>query len=294
MSSISGVLPVDKPAGPTSHDIVQIVRRSLGLRRAGHTGTLDPFATGLLLVCVGPATRLAEYLTSLPKTYHATMRLGVTTETDDLEGIVLRSDAAWGEVTRDQVDRVLASQQGEILQLPPKYSAKRIGGKRAHAIARAGGEVDRKAVPVQIHRIEMTRFDPPALDLEVECSSGTYIRSIARDVGESLGVGAHLVALRRSRIGDFSVDDALKPEQLASPDLVVEHLVAPLDAVGHLGRFFATPSDRDALRNGVSVALTEGAPDASHFVAASEVGELLAIGEVRDGVFRPRKVFTDA
>jgi tRNA pseudouridine(55) synthase len=202
MSPISGVIPVDKPAGPTSHDVVAMTRRALGTRRVGHTGTLDPFATGLLLVCVGSATRLAEYLTGLPKSYTATLRLGESTDTDDFEGTVVRSNAKWRSTSREDVVRALERQQGEILQVPPRYSAKKVEGKRSYAVAREGGDMALSPVPVTIHAIRVTRFNPPDVEFEVDCSRGTYIRAIARDAGDELGVGAHLVALRRTRIRD--------------------------------------------------------------------------------------------
>jgi tRNA pseudouridine55 synthase len=193
-NELAGILPVDKPVGPTSHDVVATARRALGMRRIGHTGTLDPFASGLLLLCVGPATRLAEYLSGLPKSYTGTMRLGVVTATDDPEGEILEVNEDWRSLRREQVDRALRSQEGARLQWPPKFSAKKIQGKRAYAIARSGGEVQPEPVPVQIYRAEVTRFDPPEVEFEVDCSTGTYIRAIARDVGKDVGVGAHLTS----------------------------------------------------------------------------------------------------
>ncbi|HUF76850.1 MAG TPA: tRNA pseudouridine(55) synthase TruB, partial [Longimicrobiales bacterium] len=187
MSSLNGVLPVDKPAGPTSHDIVDRARRALRTRRIGHTGTLDPFASGLLLLCVGPATRLAEYLTALPKSYEATLRLGVATTTDDAEGEPVRTSDAWKAVDESAVRTAFERQTGDILQVPPAYSAKRVAGERMYDVARRGGTVELEAVPVHVSRIELTRFEPPEVDFTVDCSSGTYIRAIARDVGEQLG-----------------------------------------------------------------------------------------------------------
>ncbi|HEU0078306.1 MAG TPA: tRNA pseudouridine(55) synthase TruB, partial [Longimicrobiaceae bacterium] len=187
-----GVLPVDKPVGPTSHDAVAAVRRALRIRQVGHTGTLDPFASGLLLVCFGPATRLAEYLTPLPKTYRATMRLGEATDTDDRTGEVLARSDAWRELTEAQLRAALERQVGEIEQLPPRFSAKKVGGERMYAAARRGEEVVRTAVPVTIYAIRVIRIALPEVEFEVECGAGTYIRAIARDVGDALGVGGHL------------------------------------------------------------------------------------------------------
>src|SRR5690606_15475878 len=150
MNPLNGVLPVDKPSGPTSHDIVAIARRALGIRRIGHTGTLDPFATGLLLLCLGPATRLAEYLSGLPKSYVATMRLGASTSTDDLEGETLESSERWRDISVDALSSALLQQTGDILQVPSRYSAKKIAGERMYDVARRGGVVDLPPVPVTV------------------------------------------------------------------------------------------------------------------------------------------------
>ncbi len=292
MSALSGVLLIDKPIGPTSHDIVAIVRRSLKIRRVGHTGTLDPFASGLLLVCVGMATRISEYLLGLPKAYAATAHLGTTTETDDREGAPLNVDGAWQTVSAEAVEAALGRQRGEIMQVPPRYSAKRVGGVRAHVLARQGAEVPAVPVAVTIDRIEMTRFEPPELDLAVVCSSGTYIRSIARDLGESLGVGAHLTALRRTAIGHFSVDEALTLDRL---EQAAEALITPLAALAHLPRIAVSDAERALLSQGRRVPVgREGAREgASGPIAVHDgAGGLVAIGEVDDDLLQPRKVFT--
>ena len=182
MSEPTGILPVDKPEGPTSHDVVARARRALRQRRIGHTGTLDPFASGLLLLCLGPATRLAEYLTALPKSYRAVLRLGQTTDTDDATGKVIAESDAWHSVTEAAFRAALAGQTGELDQLPPVYSAKKVDGERAYAAARRGEPVQRTPVRVTVYAAELVRFDPPFAEFTVDCSSGTYIRSIARDV----------------------------------------------------------------------------------------------------------------
>ncbi|HEX5727009.1 MAG TPA: tRNA pseudouridine(55) synthase TruB, partial [Longimicrobiaceae bacterium] len=233
---MNGVLPVDKPAGPTSHDAVAAVRRALGTRQVGHTGTLDPFASGLLLVCVGPATRLAEYLTALPKTYRATLRLGEATDTDDLTGETLSTDDGWRALSEDRVRAALAAQVGEIEQLPPRYSAKKVAGERAYAVARRGGEVERKPVRVQIHALRVLSVELPEVEFEVECGAGTYIRAIARDAGEALGVGAHLRALRRTRVGPHAVESAVPLDALGDGARVRAALLSPADALAHLPR----------------------------------------------------------
>ena len=187
--TLEGVLAVDKPAGPTSHDVVARARRALQVRRIGHTGTLDPFASGLLLLCIGGATRLAEYLTALPKSYQAVLRLGRATDTDDLTGATLGESDAWREIGEADLRAALAAQAGERLQLPPLYSAKKVGGERMYAAARRGESPAREPVPVRIDRVELLDFRPPEVEFAVDCSSGTYIRAIARDVGRGAGRG---------------------------------------------------------------------------------------------------------
>ena len=208
-----GVLVVDKPAGPTSHDVVDRVRRALGLRRVGHTGTLDPFATGVLPVCLGKATRLARFLGEGDKLYRATVRLGFATTTDDATG------APIGEPRPVRLDPVsvegaLAGLTGPLEQVPPRYSAKRVGGRRLYELARRGEEGRRLAARVTVHAIALLVAEEDRLEIEVRCSPGTYVRALARDLGEKLGVGAHLSALRRLRSGAFALDEAVPADRL--------------------------------------------------------------------------------
>lgn len=287
----AGVLPVDKPEGPTSHDAVAAVRRALKTRQVGHTGTLDPFASGLLLVCVGAATRLAEYLTGLPKTYLATMRLGAATDTDDLTGDAVASSDEWPSISRDQVEAALAAQVGTIQQLPPIYSAKKVGGERMYAAARRGDEVERTPATVTIHAIRLTRFEPPDVEFEVECGAGTYIRAIARDVGAALGVGGHLRTLRRTRVGPHAVERAVPLDALGDGDRVAAAMLSPLEAVAHLPRVAVDEGGIAALRHGRAVPASPDAPSGVPVALTTGAGELLAVAE-RDGdVVRPRKVF---
>jgi tRNA pseudouridine55 synthase len=286
-----GVLPVDKPAGPTSHDVVAIARRALRTRRIGHTGTLDPFASGLLLLCLGPATRLAEYLTPLPKTYRATLRLGEATDTDDLSGEVIRASEGWRDVSESQLRDALAAQVGELRQLPPLFSAKKVDGERMYAAARRGEVVERTPSTVTVHRIELLDVALPDATFEVECGSGTYIRAIARDVGEALGVGGHLRALRRTRSGRFDVGGALSLDALAEPDAVRATLVDPLAALGHLPRVDLDSEGVRAVAHGRAVPLPEPLPAGSTVALASSDGALVAVGEVIDQTVHPRKVF---
>lgn len=290
MSGPSGVLPVDKPRGPTSHDVVGAARRALRERRIGHTGTLDPFASGLLLLCIGPATRIAEYLTALPKRYTATIRLGVATDTDDLTGEVTGSDDGWRTLDRGQIEAALAAQVGTILQRPPAYSAKRVDGERLYRAARRGEAKAVEPVEVRIEAIEILRIDLPEVEVRVDCGSGTYIRAIARDLGETLGVGGHLTALRRTRVGDFDVEDAVPLDRFGDETAVGAALLSPSRALRHLPTATLDEAGVVSIRHGQAVAAPELA-DADPLALLAPNGELAAVGAARQGSIRPRKVF---
>jgi tRNA pseudouridine55 synthase len=289
MTSLNGVLPIDKPVGPTSHDMVARARRALGLRRIGHTGTLDPFAFGLLLLCLGPTTRLVEYMSGLPKRYEAVMRLGITTDTDDPTGDVVSEDP-WQGVSEEAVRAALLEQLGTIEQVPPLYSAKKVEGRRMYEAARRGESPERKPVRVTIHSIELTRFEPPDAWFVVECSTGTYIRAIARDAGERLGVGAHLRSLRRSAIGWFAVESALQPDELAEPEAVQRALVPPAGALRHLPSLSVEDPVAQALRHGQQVRARPEVPAGEPVALFTAGGELLGVGERTGDWIRPRKV----
>ena len=212
MSSSSGVVIVDKPSAVTSHQVVGRLRRLLGTRKIGHAGTLDPMATGVLILGVNRATRLLGHLALHDKRYLATVRLGASSNTDDADGeVVAVADAS--ALTTDEVDRALDPQRGDILQVPTTVSAIKVDGRRAYVLARAGEQVELKARPVTVSRLDVLGARSSGavceVDLDVECSSGTYVRAIARDLGAALGVGGHLTALRRTRIGRYSLDDAV-------------------------------------------------------------------------------------
>jgi tRNA pseudouridine55 synthase len=210
---VDGVLVVDKPQGPTSHDVVDHARRALRERRVGHTGTLDPFATGVLVLCVGRATRLARFLSGGEKVYRASVRLGLSTTTDDLTGEPVGEPRPVG-VTRAALDEALAAFVGTFDQVPPAFSARHVGGRRLYELARRGEAAARPATPVTVHSLEVLRWEVDRLDLEVRCSAGTYVRAVARDLGERLGTGAHLVALRRTRSGSFGLEQAVPGSEL--------------------------------------------------------------------------------
>jgi len=207
VSDRSGLVVVDKPGGLTSHDVVARVRRLAGTRKVGHAGTLDPMATGVLVLGLNRATRLLGHLTLTDKRYDAAIRLGVSTTTDDAEGEVVESRAT-DEVSEDAVRAALAAFVGEIDQVPSAVSAVKVDGQRAYARVRKGETVDLPARRVTIHALDVTAVDLPTVDISVHCSSGTYIRAIARDLGDVLGVGGHLTALRRTAVGPFDLAGA--------------------------------------------------------------------------------------
>jgi len=211
---VDGVLVVDKPAGPTSHDVVDRVRRVLGTRRVGHTGTLDPFATGVLPVCVGRATRLARFLAGGEKEYQATVRLGFATTTDDLTGEPL-TDRRPVDVGAEQLAAALAALVGSYDQVPPTFSARHAAGRRLYELARRGEAVPRPATPVTVHSVQLRSRQGDTVEIAVRCSPGTYVRALARDLGESLGTGAHLAALRRTRSGAFDLSQAVPGDDLS-------------------------------------------------------------------------------
>jgi tRNA pseudouridine55 synthase len=291
--SPTGVLLLDKPAGPTSHDAVAAVRRTLGVRQVGHTGTLDPFASGLLLVCVGEATRLAEYFAPLAKRYLATLRLGEATDTDDPTGTVVAASPEWRGITPEAIEAALAAQLGTLLQLPPAYSAKRVGGERLYRAARRGEIVERSPSPVTIHAIRVLSIRLPDVDFEVECGAGTYVRAIARDAGAALGVGAHLTRLRRTAIGPHVVDAAVAMDRLGEPDAVGAAMLSPANAVSHLPAVSVDAGGEADLRHGRPVP-AHGATGAGPVALVSPGGTLLAIGAIDGERVRPRKVFSGA
>lgn len=284
-----GLIVVDKPPGMTSHDVVARVRRLLGVKRVGHGGTLDPAATGVLLVGVGRATRLLTFLLELPKTYRATMRLGVTTTTLDGDGeVVLRRPCRAGG---EDVARILASFEGRGQQVPPMVSAVKVGGEPLYRKARRGEVVERAARAIEIYCCRMESFaagDEPEATFLVRCSKGTYVRAIAADAGEALGCGAHLIALRRLAIGPFELERAVDLEALAKLAATSEPIGLSLEeAAGFLPR-------RDVEDDGVRLVCTGRPLPASGIVGAYGVyglsGKLLAVYEAAGDSDRPRCV----
>jgi tRNA pseudouridine55 synthase len=286
----AGVLPVDKPAGPTSHDVVLATRRALRTRRIGHTGTLDPFASGLMLLCVGAATRIAQYLTGLPKTYRAVIRFGTATDTDDRTGDPVAVSESWRSLNAPLVRDALATLTGDLMQIPPIYSAKKVGGVAMHRLARRGNAPAPQPTPVRIDRIELVELNLPDATIEIDCSAGTYVRAVARDAGAALHTCAHLAELRRTRIGRHRVENAIAADKLGDVEAVRRAWLSPLAALDHLPRLEVLPNEAAMLRRGIAITTPDETPEES--VVAIALGEqLVAIAQASDGLLRPRKVF---
>ncbi len=214
---MDGILLIDKPKSYTSHDMVDFVRRHFNIKKAGHSGTLDPNATGLLILLLGNFTKLSERLTNMKKDYCATLLLGLTTDTQDIQGrIIKQSDAHDIEVSN--VHKAFASFKGKLLQLPPMVSAKRIHGKRFYELSRQGKVIERSPVEIEIFDIKINRIEPPEVDFFVSCSKGTYVRTLCDDIGNILGCGGCLKELKRMAVGDFRIEDAISFEELKTFD----------------------------------------------------------------------------
>jgi tRNA pseudouridine55 synthase len=235
------LLLVDKPGGMTSHDVVDAVRRAFGIRRVGHAGTLDPMATGLLVIGVGRATRLLRFLGDLPKTYEGTLRLGVETETLDADGAVTGERSV--TATENDVRRAMASLVGDSMQRPPAYSAVKIGGRKLYEAARKGEHLEALPRPIRVDAFDLLAIRGDDVDFRVTCSAGTYVRVLAADVGVSLGCGAHLSRLRRTAIGPFRVEDAVPPDEPGTPLPIAR-------AVAHMPRMTLDEEEARVARHG--------------------------------------------
>ncbi len=289
-----GVLNVDKPSGWTSHDVVAKIRRIIGQRRVGHAGTLDPMATGVLVVCLGKATRLVEYLADLRKAYRATVHLGVETDTWDAEGsVVAREDASY--VTLEQIESVLGRFRGEIQQIPPMYSALKQEGRPLYRLARQGITVEREPRPVHVYRLDVVEWDPPRLSLDLVCSKGTYVRSLAHDLGQALESGAHLAELSRRAVGHFTLENAVPLDALIHASSVQPYLLSARAALKHLPGVQVDAEQANRLAHGQDIALS-AAPQAWDICCAYDADqELVAIlrPDASGQRWRPAKVFVD-
>jgi tRNA pseudouridine55 synthase len=298
---MDGLLVIDKPDGITSHQVVGRIRRILGTKRVGHTGTLDPFATGVMVLLVGKATRLAQFLDKDEKAYQANVRFGSETDTGDLTGTVTTAS----ELNADEIERmldeadwdaVLRPFRGDILQTPPMYSAKKVEGKKLYELARKGIEIERKAAEVRISELEIApaeRRDERLL--KVTCSAGTYIRTLAEDIGRAVGTGAHLTALRRTRAGRFGIEEGVTLDALAEAERPQDRMLPIEQAVEHLP-VFSLPDDRvEKTRNGMSTRIySESNAAAGPIRMTAGDGELVAIGTYvqEENCIRPKIVLS--
>ena len=311
---MDGALVINKPEGWTSHDVVAKLRRLLGTRKIGHTGTLDPFATGVLVTCIGSATRLVQFLTGLEKEYVATIRLGFATDTQDLTGKPITPLQSSNALSGEEVAQLLAKFQGEQLQVPPMYSAKKVGGERLHKAARAGRVIDRKPVGITIFAIEMVNErrllenEDGTRDFQIRvlCSSGTYVRTLAHDLGASLGVGGHLAKLQRTAVGHFKLEEALTLSEVETRQVertLGRDLISPSASVSNLKQLTISADEIKQVLHGQAIPLRperQGGEAEDVVLTHREMarlcdisGQLIAIGEVNEGqgTVKPRVVF---
>jgi len=276
-----GILNLNKPAGLTSRDALNRVQRHVRPHKVGHAGTLDPIADGVLVVCIGKATKLIDHVQRMPKTYRATFRLGVSSESDDIESeLVPFADGA--VPAGSDIEQAISYFVGSIEQTPPAFSAVKIGGKRAYKLARQGEQIDMPSRKVVIHRLEILRYDYPELELLVECGSGTYIRSLGRDLAISLGTRAVMTALTRTAIGPFQLADAVETDRL-SRETIAEALQPAVAALPAHRRRVLSASEEEEIANGRFIeARSDDAPD-EEIAGLNEQGELIAILKSRGG-----------
>ena len=270
-----GLLNVNKPRGMTSRDAVNRVERLVRPAKAGHAGTLDPLASGVLVICVGQATRLIRFVQMMRKQYRATFLLGRQSETDDLEGEVIEVPNAT-KPTRAALDAVLTQFAGDIEQRPPAHSAIKVDGRRAYKLARRGKAVELPARTVTIHRLVVRRYEYPELDLDIECGSGTYVRALGRDIGAALGTAAVMSALERTAIGPFCVADALDPDKL-SADNIAKYFRPALIAAADLPRVALTDAELIEIYHGRWIAMPHAEPSGTEWAAVDSADQLVAI-----------------
>ncbi|RJP22810.1 MAG: tRNA pseudouridine(55) synthase TruB [Candidatus Abyssobacteria bacterium SURF_5] len=293
---ISGILLVDKPPGMTSHDVVAGVRKLIRPVRVGHTGTLDPLATGLLILCIGKATRIADLLQSEHKVYRASVLLGVRTETQDIEGAVLEQRPA-GQIPIERIEEAARFFTGSIAQKPPQFSAVKIGGIRAYRLARRHEKVSLEPRRIEIRRFQIEEVRLPSIEFVVECSKGTYVRTLCSDFGDRLGAGGCMQSLRRLSIGRFSVADAVPFAQLAEAGDVVKNVLPLPQALAHLPNVVCTDEQSERILHGMRIPAGGRFEAHEGWVSASAPdGRVLAVGKLtREGeeiFFQPRKVLS--
>ena len=294
---MTGILLVDKPAGVTSHDVVNSIRRAAGLRRVGHTGTLDPLATGLLILCLGNATRLSEFLTGLDKVYEGVLRLGLETDSYDLDGKVV-AERAVPDISEEQLRQAFARMTGAIEQVPPMVSAVKVGGERLYRRARKGEVVEREARTVSIHEFTLLSFASPDAHFRVRCSRGTYVRSLCHEIGAEFGCGGILASLRRTGVGAHTVDNAAPVSELTSADVIQQRLI-PLEKALTLPTVIVRRARQRLIAAGNPLHagdLTTVCATLSGWVQVwSESGEMLALAEAKTDaqgfMIQPKRVF---
>jgi len=283
---VNGLLVIDKPAGMTSRDVVNRVQKWFPRKtKIGHTGTLDPLATGVLVVCIGAATRLADYVQAMGKTYISQFRLGATSTTDDADGAISETPNA-AQPTRERIEAALASFVGLIEQVPPAFSALKLDGQRAHDLARRGKDVPLAARTVRIDAIRVTGYEWPFLDVEVDCGKGTYIRSIARDLGAKLGVGGLVRTLRRTRIGPFTAEQGIRLD--VDPATVTLRPI--IEAVAGMERVHMSAEEVKHLRQGQWVPTVDA--NQGDVAILDDAEELVAIAVRKEGKLRPAVVLS--
>ena len=281
---MNGILVIDKPGGLTSRDVVNRVQDWFPRKtKIGHTGTLDPLATGVLVVCIGAATRLADYVQAMGKAYASRIRLGASSTTDDADGSVSAIEVAIPPL-RERIEELLAGFVGAIEQIPPSVSALKVDGHRAHDLVRKGQEVPLAARTVRVKAIRVLGYEWPFLDVEIDCGKGTYIRSIARDLGEALGVGGLVQTLRRTRVGPFEANQGIGLD--ATPEVARARLLPMMAVVAGMPTLRITPEEAKRLRCGQKLALPEGldVPESAEVAFVDEQGELFGIGTVAGGI----------
>jgi tRNA pseudouridine55 synthase len=291
--NVRGILLLDKPTGMTSNDALQQVKRLYKAQKAGHTGSLDPLADGLLPICFGAATKISAYLLDADKHYWVRVKLGVTTTTADSEGDVLETRPIDG-ISEDDVRQAVARFQGEIQQIPPMYSALKHKGERLYKLAREGREVEREPRNITIHRIEMSGFELPEFEIEVHCSKGTYVRTLAEDIGELLGCGAHVVTLRRTGVGPYGVDGmvdmATLEEKIEEGLAAADALLLPIDtALGQWPEVRLSADSSFYMRQGQPVLVSNAPVDG--WVRLYDADGFIGVGEIMDdGRVAPRRL----
>ncbi len=291
---MDGVLNVNKPAGMTSHDVVQAVRRIIKEKRVGHTGTLDPLATGVLVLCVGKATRIAQYLEAGEKEYQAVMRLGVTTDTLDSDGHILET-RLYSPPAQSQLLLALKPFIGAITQRPPAYSALKVGGVPSYKLARQGKAEPLKPRQVTIYGIELTAYDNPFVSLTIRCSKGVYIRTLCADLGEALGTGAHLVALMRTRSGRFAIGHTVTLDQIvdAAAAGALNRILIPKDeALAELPEITVEDADSAKILHGNRITMPGEVTFAGLVRVHDRSGRLLAVARAIEEELRPELVFS--